>query len=85
MPSVTRLVSELEERGVLEKYADAEDGRNVLLKLTPLGESYYRRYVREYYQKLGIRFENISPEDLRTTIRTIQTAYQCIRREKVLP
>ena len=46
MPSVTRLVSELEERAVLEKYADAEDGRNVLLKLTPLGESYYRRYVR---------------------------------------
>ncbi len=29
MPSVTRLVRELEEQGVLVKYPDREDGRNV--------------------------------------------------------
>lgn len=84
MPSITRLVSELERAGALEKTADEEDGRNVLLRLTPLGEEYYRRYVREYYQKLGQRFESISPEELRTTVRTIQSAYQCIGKEKVL-
>lgn len=83
MPSVTRLVSELEEKGVLIKYADEEDGRNVLLKLTPLGERYYRHYVGEYYQELGKRFAEISREELQTTVRTIRNAYQVIKKDKV--
>lgn len=85
MPSVTRLVSELEEKGVLEKSPDPEDGRNVLLKLTSLGEKYYQHYVREYYQELGRRLEGISCEELLTTVRTIQSVYQSIRKEKVFP
>ena len=71
MPSVTRLVRELEEQGVLVKYPDREDGRNVLLKLTALGQEYYQRYVHDYYQELGQRLEEISRADLKTAVQTL--------------
>ena len=75
MPSVTRLVRELEEQGVLVKYPDREDGRNVLLKLTALGQEYYQRYVHDYYQELGQRLEEISRADLKTAVQTINKVY----------
>ena len=79
MPSVTRLVRELEEQGVLVKYPDREDGRNVLLKLTALGQEYYQRYVHDYYQELGQRLEEISRADLKTAVQTINQAYGCMK------
>ena len=79
MPSVTRLVRELEEQGVLVKYPDREDGRNVLLKLTALGQEYYQRYVHDYYQELGQRLEEISRADLKTAVQTINKVYGCMK------
>ena len=79
MPSVTRLVRELEEQGVLVKYPDREDGRNVLLKLTALGQEYYQRYVHVYYQELGQRLEEISRADLKTAVQTINKVYGCMK------
>ena len=79
MPSVTRLVRELEEQGVLVKYPDREDGRNVLLKLTVLGQEYYQRYVHDYYQELGQRLEEISRADLKTGVQTINKVYGCMK------
>lgn len=79
MPSVTRLVRELEEQGVLVKYPDREDGRNVLLKLTVLGQEYYQRYVHDYYQELGQRLEEISRADLKTAVQTINKVYVCMK------
>ena len=68
MPSVTRLVRE-----------DREDGRNVLLKLTVLGQEYYQRYVHDYYQELGQRLEEISRADLKTAVQTINKVYGCMK------
>ena len=79
MPSVTRLVRELEEQGVLVKYPDREDGRNVLLKLTVLGQEYYQRYVHDYYQELGQRLEEISRANLKTAVQTINKVYGCMK------
>ena len=79
MPSVTRLVRELEEQGVLVKYPDREDGRNVLLKLTVLGQEYYQRYVHDYYQELGQRLEEISRADLKTAVQTINKVSGCMK------
>lgn len=79
MPSITRLVRELEEQGVLIKYPDKEDGRNVLLKLTGLGQKYYRRYVHDYYQELGQRLEAISRAELKTAVQTINKVYVCMK------
>ena len=79
MQSVTRLFRELEEQGVLVKYPDREDGRNVLLKLTALGQEYYQRYVHDYYQELGQRLEEISRADLKTAVQTINKVYGCMK------
>ena len=49
LPSVTKLVQELESRGLLEKRADSRDGRVILLVLTPEGETCFRRYVRDMH------------------------------------
>lgn len=74
MPSVTRLVNELEQLGVVAKRPDAEDGRGVLLSLTELGQSYYQTYVTEYYADLGRRLEPITPEALAQAAEIIQRA-----------
>ena len=39
LPSVTKLVQELENRNLLEKRADSQDGRVILLRLTPDGHA----------------------------------------------
>jgi homoprotocatechuate degradation regulator HpaR len=36
-PSLTRIIRSLEERGLISKHKDAEDGRRVLLEIAPAG------------------------------------------------
>ena len=74
MPSVTRLVNELEQLGVVLKRPDQEDGRGVVLFLTELGETYYQTYVTEYYADLARRLEPIEPEALAQAAEIIERA-----------
>lgn len=74
MPSVTRLVGELEQLGVVAKRSDPDDGRSVLLSLTELGQRYYQTYVTEYYADLARRLAPITPEDLAQAAEIIQQA-----------
>lgn len=56
MPSVTRLVQELAQLGMLTKSPDKEDGRITLLSLTKEGEACVQRHV--------IRFQGMWAENL---------------------
>jgi homoprotocatechuate degradation regulator HpaR len=59
-PSVTRILKELEERGLIVRKPDPEDGRRVMIGLTPLGRELIRstgrqmvRILREYSDRFG--------------------------------
>ncbi|MBW8298446.1 MAG: homoprotocatechuate degradation operon regulator HpaR [Hydrogenophaga sp.] len=58
-PSLTRMIRSLEERGFISKHKDKSDGRRVLLRIAPAGETIIRAVMpdsRKIYQDLETRF-----------------------------
>lgn len=70
-PSVTKLINELEEKKTIEKYEHPEDKRVTLLKLTKLGEEYNKKYVEEYHTEWAKNLDDISANDIRIVVDTI--------------
>jgi homoprotocatechuate degradation regulator HpaR len=69
-PSVTRILKELEERGLIVRKPDAEDRRRIMIALTPEGRDLIRsigrpmvRILREYSSRFGAeRLERLTDE-----------------------
>jgi homoprotocatechuate degradation regulator HpaR len=58
-PSLTRIIRTLEERGLLHKHKDENDGRRVLLEITPAGLEIIYKVTPEsrlIYKQLEARF-----------------------------
>jgi homoprotocatechuate degradation regulator HpaR len=58
-PSLTRMIRSLEERDFISKHKDSSDGRRVLLRIAPAGETIIRAVMpdsRKIYQDLESRF-----------------------------
>lgn len=70
-PSVTKLIQELEQRGLLEKDVDAEDRRVVLLGLTEAGMACVKRYVVDLHRKWANEMEDITDEQVEEAIYLI--------------
>ena len=81
-PGVTRTVKEMEARGYLKKLASPEDGRITYLTVTPSGKALSEKYNRQVFNTLSDCMEEISEEDVKCTIHTIEQFYQimCERR-----
>ena len=81
-PGVTRTVKEMEARGYLKKLASPEDGRITYLTVTPSGKALSEKYNRQVFNALSDCMEEISEEDVKCTIHTIEQFYQimCERR-----
>ena len=62
-PSITKLINELEEKAVVEKYTISDDKRVILVKLTELGMKYHQYYVTDYHTLWADKLEDISDED----------------------
>lgn len=77
-PSVTKLLNELEAAGAVRKEAGREDRRVVGLRLTELGESYYRTYVLEYHSRIMAALSSLSDEQIRTATQTIERLYRAV-------
>lgn len=71
-PSVTKLIQELEQRGLLEKDADAEDRRVVLLRLTDDGMACVKRYVVDLHREWAEAMGDIADEQVEETIYLIE-------------
>lgn len=83
MPSITKMVSELEEKGLVEKSRDPKDRRAYTVHAAPSGMEIYRIYVEEYYEHLAELLKEIPEEDIRTAVRVIQTAYDRMSRNPI--
>ena len=68
MPSVTRLVSELAEKGLLTKTSDARDGRAILLRLTARGEAYVKAYVLDFHSAWAKRLTGVTNAQIEQVI-----------------
>lgn len=76
MPSVTKLVNELEALGAVAKSVQAEDKRAVALVLTPLGESYYDFYVAHYHSWLAQLLQGLTDAEILAAAQVMQEVYQ---------
>lgn len=72
MPSITRLVQELEAMEMLEKYPDGEDKRVALLKLTPKGEACVKKYVYDFHREWAEKLSSVSNARVQEAIRLIE-------------
>src|SRR5690606_22008184 len=66
-PSLTRIIRSLEERGIITKAKDDNDGRRVLLQITPAGLAIIEEVApesRAIYEKLEKRFDRQLIEQL---------------------
>ena len=71
LPSVTKLVKELEERKLIRKHSKSQDKRTILLKLTDKGEAYVKKYVLEFPGKWADNLADISTDQVEQTVQTI--------------
>ncbi len=71
MPSITKLINELYKMNLLEKYADPTDKRSVLLKLTPSGKTFVKRYVLDFHDEWASNMKDISIEQVNEAIQVI--------------
>ena len=71
LPSVTTLVRELENRKLLEKRADSQDGRVILLHLTPDGQACFHRYVQDMHARWSAALSDISDEQAEEAVHIL--------------
>lgn len=72
LPSITKLVGELEKMGFVEKTADPQDKRAVQISLTSRGLRFVNGYMLGFHEAWAKELEGVSEEDIRTAERTIQ-------------
>ncbi len=76
MPSITKLVQELETMRLIEKYPDSEDKRVTLLKLTQQGEACVKKYVVDFQNKWSENLSIVSNDEVQKTIQLIEKLAQ---------
>lgn len=84
MPSITRILSDLEAHGVVIRIDDPRDRRSHTLQLTPYGEKLYERYVEWFHTHIAELFSDISEDDMRTTIAVIERAEELLKNDTII-
>ncbi|MCI9360308.1 MAG: winged helix-turn-helix transcriptional regulator [Hungatella sp.] len=72
MPSITKLIQELEIMGMLERYADDVDKRVNLLKLTDKGKAHVKKYVQDFHENWVKHLHDISDQQVEESIKMIE-------------
>lgn len=81
--SLSRILKSMEDKGLITRQRNPQDGRSVLLHLTPFG-----REMREYSKGVVLRFDEavkkaVPEEDLKTFIRVASTILDLIASKKI--
>lgn len=80
-PSVTKLVGEMVELGLVVKHMDAADRRAVTLTLTERGLDIRRVYVEEYHAHLSQLLGGLTVDQCETTVRTLTEALRLMQQD----
>ena len=65
-PGMTRIVADLEERGLLARRPDPDDGRAVLIEITPLGKDAVLRARAARAEVVGELLGDLTREEIAT-------------------
>lgn len=76
LPSVTKNIATLEELGYMKKQTNKKDRRIINVDLTDKGLALYRKDVSGFHEQNAEILQEISIEDMDTTIRTIKRIYE---------
>lgn len=79
-PAITLVVNRLEQRGAVQRCADASDGRVVLVKLTATGRELFEQLRAEYRALLHEEMASLDDDDVDTLARAIDILDELIGR-----
>lgn len=71
-PTATRILSHLDEAGLVERVKDPEDGRGAILSITAAGRTHLRRLRARKTAYLATRLDKLDAEDRRTLERAAE-------------
>jgi DNA-binding MarR family transcriptional regulator len=63
--TLTGVIDRLEEKGLVQRWSDGDDGRKIIVDLTRLGERVYMREYPRYLAQMKSRFDVLSQRDMR--------------------
>jgi DNA-binding MarR family transcriptional regulator len=78
LPNTTKVINEMVELKILEKYTPDSDKRVVLVRATKLGEQYIQEYVLYFIEGLGKEFSRIDEIDCLIMLETIHKICQAM-------
>ena len=81
--SLSRILKTMEEKGLIQRKKNPDDGRSVLIHLTEFGKE-----MRDYSKRVVLRFdemvkESVSEKDLQTFIKVANTIMEMINEKKI--
>ena len=79
-PAITRLVDRLQDRGWVRRQSDPDDGRVVIVRLTPAGQEMYGRLRAEYRALVHEEMATLADADVETLARAIDVLDELIAR-----
>jgi DNA-binding MarR family transcriptional regulator len=79
-PAITRVVNRLQERGWVTREGDPQDGRAVVVQLTPAGGAVFERLRGEYRALVHEEMATLDDEDVETLARAIDVLDELIDR-----
>jgi DNA-binding MarR family transcriptional regulator len=80
-PTLTRIVSRLEERGLVARTPHPSDGRQVILALSPAGRELLEGYRRTRDEWLAQRLSELSAEERDTVARAAEILSRIARKD----
>jgi DNA-binding MarR family transcriptional regulator len=84
-PTMTRIVSRLEEMGLVARTPHPSDGRQVILALSPAGRELLEGYRRSRDEWLAQRLSELGPEDRDTVARAAEILARIARTDQSRP
>jgi DNA-binding MarR family transcriptional regulator len=79
LPNTTKVINEMVELDIVEKFTSASDKRVVLVRATELGKQYIQKYVLCFMEDLEGEFSKINEANCLIMIETMHKVYQAMK------
>lgn len=75
--TLTGVIDRLEEKGLVQRWGDSDDGRRIIVDLTRVGERVYKREYPRFVEAMQARFEGLSARDVSQAVRLLDKIAAC--------
>ena len=82
--TMTGVLERLEAKGLIEKLANATDGRSYRIGLTKHGERLFKKIFPEHLDYLETAFEKLSQKDLELAVTSLRNIKEIFRSQKLV-